>query len=226
MSKVLILRPRPAADVTAARARALRLDPIVAPLFEIRPLAWQMPSGAFDALLLTSANAARQAAHLPNLPCYAVGEATAEAARSAGLRDIVIGPSDGAAVLALAGADGRHRILHLCGEEHLALERDGIELVRRIVYRAEAAPQIPDAALAAIADGAVVLLHSPRAARTFASLIRDRNKVQIAAISRVTADAAGQGWGAVQSAAEPRDQALLELAAQLCKAAQAQDRDR
>ena len=44
--KVLILRPQPGADETAARARALGLEPLVAPLFTVRPLAWTPPDPA------------------------------------------------------------------------------------------------------------------------------------------------------------------------------------
>ena len=41
--KVLILRPQPGADESAARARALGLDPVVAPLFSLRPRSWEPP---------------------------------------------------------------------------------------------------------------------------------------------------------------------------------------
>ncbi len=82
--KILVLRPQPGADETAARARDLGLEPVVAPLFTVRPLAWTAPDpAAFDAVMLTSASAARQAseglAPFKQLPCYAVGEATAAA---------------------------------------------------------------------------------------------------------------------------------------------------
>ena len=221
---MLILRPEPGAGESAARAQALGLEPVVAPLFTVRPLPWRPPEGPFDALLLTSANAARHAGALPKLPCYAVGEATASAARRAGLAEVVTGSSDGAAALALAGADGRRRILHLCGQDHLPLDAPGIEVVRRSVYAADALPALPDAAAAALASGAIVLLHSGRAARIFAALAGARQAVRIAAISPAAAAAAGHGWAEVRTAPEPRDQALLELAAQLCKAAAAQER--
>jgi uroporphyrinogen-III synthase len=226
VNRVLVLRPQPAADQTAARARALGLDPVVAPLFEIRSVPWLLPDGSCDALLLTSANAARAAGPLPDLPCYAVGETTAAAARSAGLRQVACGPSDGGAALALAAADGHRRILHLCGREHIPLEQPGIEVVRRVVYAAEEAAALAEEAREAVAAGAVVLLHSPRAARTFAACVERRDEIRIAAISPAAADAAGDGWRAVGTAVEPRDQALLEVAAQLCKAARAQDGDR
>ena len=61
--KILVLRPQPGADETAARARALGLELVVAPLFAVAPLAWTPPDPAgFDAVMLTSASAARQAA--------------------------------------------------------------------------------------------------------------------------------------------------------------------
>ena len=82
---VLILRPEPGASATAARARTLRLEPVVAPLFVVRPLAWEPPDPAgLDAVMLTSGNAPRLAGDgmtpFLRLPCYAVGEATADAA--------------------------------------------------------------------------------------------------------------------------------------------------
>ena len=226
MTPILILRPQPAADETAARARALGLEPIVAPLFAIRPLPWELPDDDFDALLLTSANAARQAGTLPQRPCYAVGEATAAAARAAGLRDVLVGPSDGPATLARIRAEGHRRVLHLCGRDHLPLEQDGIEMIRRVVYAAEAVRALPAAARDALAGGAVVLVHSPRAARTLAALVERKDGVRLAAISPAAAEAAGPGWREVRATARPRDEALLEVAAQLCKAAPAQDRDR
>ena len=61
-NEVLILRPEPGAGRTAERARKLGLVPVVAPLFAIRALPWTPPDAAgFDAVMLTSANAAREA---------------------------------------------------------------------------------------------------------------------------------------------------------------------
>ena len=219
-SDVLILRPEPGASESAARARALGLAPVVAPLFEVRPVAWAPPEGAAEALLLTSANAARhggpQLASLRHLPCYAVGEATAAAARAAGSEDVRTGPGDGAAAVAMMAGDGVRRALHLCGRDHLPLRHDGVAIERRIVYEAVAADRLPAAAVDALVSGALVLLHSPRAASTFAGLVAERSGVRIAAISAAAAEAAGDGWAEVAVAPEPRDQPLLELAARLC----------
>ena len=82
MKPVLVLRPEPAATATAEKARSLGLEPIVVPLFEIQRVAWDAPDpSAFDALLLTSANAIRiggdQLQALRGLPVHAVGDRTA-----------------------------------------------------------------------------------------------------------------------------------------------------
>ncbi len=218
---MLILRPQPGADETARRARALGLEPVVAPLFTVEPLAWAMPAGRFDAVLLTSANGARHGLTpgLARLPCYAVGEATAAAARAAGAGQVVAGPSDGAAAVSLMAEAGVTRALHLCGREHIALSHRGMIIDRTVVYAAHAASELPAQARRALEAGAVALLHSPRAAALFASLVQRREGVRIAAISGATAEAAGPGWAAVHVAEAPRDQALLELAARLCKTA-------
>jgi uroporphyrinogen-III synthase len=219
---VLILRPEPGASRSWERGRALGLEPVKAPLFEIRPLPWEAPPpDDYDGVLLTSAHAARQAGpalrSFTHLPCYAVGEATAGAAREAGFTRVEARESDGAAALASAGAAGARRLFHPCGRDHLALGQAGIKVDRRIVYAAEAADRLPAAALDALERRALVLLHSPRAAALFGLLAGKRAPVAVAAISPAAAEAAGEGWALKAVAAAPRDEALLELAAKLCQ---------
>lgn len=218
----LILRPQPGADETAERARAMGLEPVTAPLFTVRSLAWSAPDPAeFDAVMLTSASAARMAgeglAAFAGRPCYAVGEASGAAARAIGFSDVREGPEDGAALLPMMAGDGVASVFHPCGRDHLALGLAGVAITRVPVYAAEAAARLPDEAEAAIAAGAVALLHSGRAAALLAALVGDKTGVSIAAISPRTARAAGAGWGSVAVAPYPRDQALLELAAKLCQ---------
>ena len=222
MSRLLILRPQPGADETAQRARALGLEPVVAPLFTIRPLPWQAPEASeVAAVMLTSANAARHGgeglAPLLGLTCYAVGEATADAARAAGFTDVRVGPEDGVALLMAMEADGVAAALHLCGADHVSFEPAEIRIRRIPVYKAEAVAELPEIAAAALDGDPVALLHSPRAARHFAALVGDRSRVTIAAISARTARAAGEGWRTLVVAPRPRDEALLELAAKLCQ---------
>jgi uroporphyrinogen-III synthase len=97
------------------------------------------------------------------------------------------------------------------------VEHPQVPIERRIVYAAEAAGTLPPEAGHALERGALALLHSPRAAALFASLVAERGRRRIAAISPAAAAAAGEGWAEAHAAAAPRDQALLELAARLCK---------
>lgn len=218
MKKLLVLRPEPAASETAARARALGLEPLVAPLFTILPLDWVPPDpAAFDAVMVTSANAVRHGgaglAQFRSLPCYAVGERSAAAAAAAGFPDVRTGPGDGAALVARMAAEGVRSAFHPCGRERMPLAAPGLRIMDVPVYAAEPAGRLP-----ADPDGTLVLLHSPLAAARFASFVPEgRERIAIAAISRAAAEAAGSGWGDVAIAGRPRDEALLELAAKLCQ---------
>lgn len=225
MRPLVILRPQPGAGRTAARAAALGLDPVVAPMFTVQPLGWTPPDPVgHDAILLTSANAASLAGggvtSLLALPCYAVGEATADAAAAAGFDDVRVGPSDAAALLRLMTDDGVRRALHLSGRDHMPTVAP--EIITRIaVYAADPVEAFSTEADAALRSGAVTVLHSPRAAAHFAALVDraglERDTLDLATISLAAADAAGEGWHSKQAAGRPRDDALLELAAKLCK---------
>ncbi len=219
MSLLLVLRPEPGAGATAARAATLEHACVVAPLFAVHPLDWAPPDPRdFDAVLMTSANAARLGgpalARFTALPLHAVGAATAAAARAAGFTQVVTGEADAGALLAHAARDGIGRLLHLAGREHVAAERAGMHVERRIVYASEPVEALPPAAGEALAGGAVALLHSPRAAALFARLAPDR--VRIVCLSPAVADAAGGGWASVAIAAAPTDDALLAAAAGVC----------
>lgn len=214
MTRVIVLRPEPGASETVARAQALGLHALSIPLFEIEPVAWAMPNKTdYDGLLLTSVNALRHGGaklhSLTNLPAYAVGEATAEAARAAGFRIERAGESG---VDRLLQSMAPHlKLLHLCGEDHKSPNAAEQIITAVPVYRAAAR----DVALKNVSE-AVALIHSPRAARRFADLIGDRSTVAIAAISSAAADAAGAGWARIAAAEQPTDEALLALAARLC----------
>lgn len=221
MRAVLILRPQPGADETAARARARDLEPVVAPMFTVQPLAWTAPAaGGFDAILFTSANSPRHGgeglAAFSALPCYAVGEATALAAAEAGFGHVRTGPSDGAAVVQMMARDGIMRAFHPTAPDTAALEGAGVEIVSVPVYTSHAADRLSDVAVAAIHAGAIVLLHSPRAAALVSERIGDlRAQTRIAAISDAAAASAGAGWAGIGVALEPRDDALLAAAEEL-----------
>jgi uroporphyrinogen-III synthase len=193
------------------------LEAVVRPAFEVRALAWDAAEpGRYDAILFTSANAPRLGGSgleaLTALPAYAVGEATAAAARAAGFETIGVGVGDGAAMIAQAAAEGVRRALHLCGRDNIPLRHPHVEVEQRVVYASEPLDVPLD-----VPAGAVVLLHSPRAAAFFAGRVGERRAIRVAAISPAAAEAASGGWAAVAVAAEPRDEALLEVARALCQ---------
>jgi len=217
MRRVLVLRPEPGAGATVSRAAAFGLEAVAAPLFTIQPIAWSPPTERPDALMLTSAHAIRHAGPAlmlhRALPAYAVGSATAEAAVSAGFPDVRIGPSDAAALLAMMARDGIRSALHVAGREHKEADHPMVRVTRRVVYGADPVDALPDAARAALPDGAMALLHSPRAAALFGELVGDHTGIAIAAISPAAAEAAGGGWRAVVIAERPSDASLLAAAA-------------
>lgn len=226
---VVVLRPQPGADATASRAAGLGFVATIAPIFRLGAIAWQGPPAAdYDALMLTSAAAARlggpQLALYRALPLFAVGEATAAAARGAGFRDVQAGTADAAAILGQIARRGYARVLHLAGREHRATEAAGVRVDRRIVYAADPLPAMDQAGVAALRSGAIALLHSPRGAAHFASLTAQadvpRALIRIAAISPAAASAAGEGWSAIAIADRPSDAGILAAAARLCDQAE------
>lgn len=215
---LLVLRPEPGASATAAAIREMGREAVAAPLFSVRPVAWTLPADMPEAVLMTSANAARhggaQLDALTHLPLYAVGKATARAGCGVGFGRILVGEADADAIVARARADGIGRLLHLAGREHRAIASDRPAIERRIVYASDAVSALPVEAAAVLPD-AVALLHSPRAAALFAALV-DRLGIAIAAISPVALAAAGTGWRKTALAERPEDASLLAAAAKLC----------
>ena len=213
---LLIVRPQPGADATAARARALELEPVSVPLFAIKPIDWTPPdSEHFDALLLTSANAVRHAGEAVSryaaLPTFAVGHATQAAANASGLGVVATGDSGVEAILPVIEEKGWTRVLHLAGRDHHPYPPTALQVTTCIVYAAiETDAALPDPPY-------VALLHSERAATRLAQLASDRAAIAIVAISSDVATAAGLGWRHVAIAPTSEDAAMLALAARLCE---------
>ena len=220
MRRLFVFRPEPAASRTVEKAKSLGLDVAAIPLFELEPIDWALPdAGQFDAILLTSANAVDLAGdkleRLRAFPVHAVGEATAVAATVAGLGVATIG--NGGIDDLLAEIEPEERLLHLCGEDRRNPNRPRQPITVVPVFRARERTDV--GALAEELRGQVAVLHSPRAAQRLAELVRGevRSTVRVAAISKATADAAGDGWAEVRAAEKPSDTVLLALAARLCK---------
>jgi uroporphyrinogen-III synthase len=215
MTRLLVLRPQPGADVTVEKARARGLEAVAVPLFEVEPVAWEVPEqSGFDGLLLTSANALRHGGEgltqLRGLKVYAVGDATTDAAREAGF-DVAATGNSGVDRL-LGSIEPDLKLLHLCGADRREPQDAKQQITSVTAYRAVelATPDLSQA------EDSIVLIHSPRAGRRFADLVTDRSSIAVAAISEAAAEAVGKGWRAVAIAEKPTDDALLALAACLC----------
>jgi uroporphyrinogen-III synthase len=213
VKKLLLIRPEPGLSASAERARALGLEVLCYPLFRVEPMEWDAPDPAdYDGLLLTSANAVREAgpelSKLTVLPVHAVGPSTAAAARDVGLNVATTGSGNLSDLLSALPAS--LRLLHLAGVDHRS---DGeARIDRRITYRSVT---VPDPGLPSL-DGMVVAVHSPRAGKRLAELSGRRGTAAIAAISDTAAAACGRGWAEIAVAEEPNDKSLLALAAGLC----------
>jgi len=217
--KLLIIRPQPGADATAHRLRAAGYEPILMPLFSIEVLPMQRRSAdGYDALLLTSGNAARAAGEFltnnPATPIYAVGSATASALYALSLPVTKTGSEGVEALVRIAVADGHQRLLWLAGEDHSPIPPiDDVGIDIDIIYRS-AMVSTPDNFVHQITKSDVVILHSSSAARHFADLCCTMNlpraNITLATFSSAIAEAAGENWAAMIIADAPNDAALLK----------------
>jgi len=221
--RLLALRPEPGLAATLERAGAMGLAITGHALSEIRAVAWDCPDPAgIDGLLIGSANAILHGGpHLARLrekPVYAVGEATAAAARAAGFAVAMTGSGGLQGVLDAIAAPCH--LLRIAGEEHVPLTPPtGVTFAEVIAYRSVALPLDPAAAL--LGSGEVlVLLHSAATARHFAAecdrLGLARAAIALAALGPRIAAAAGEGWAAIHTAARPDEASLMQLVFDLC----------
>jgi uroporphyrinogen-III synthase len=220
---LIVLRPEPGNTATTARARKVGIETHAVPLFNVEAIAWSADAPArYVGVLLTSANAIRHAGpklqSYLHLPAFAVGEATATEARAAGFLSVVAGKGDIARLIAHISTLGLHRLLHLSGEQVTPFDAMGLEIDRHVVYRSVAVA-CPPPLTQLTAHAPVALLHSARAAVRFSQLIDTgtRSTIVLIAISAAVAAAASDGWEKVAVADEPRDEAMLEIAARLCR---------
>jgi len=227
MSRHLIaLRPEPGLAATLERARSMGLRATGQALSEIRAVAWECPDPAeIDGLLIGSANAILHGGgHLARLvgkPVYAVGEATAAAARAAGFTVALTGRGGLQGVLDAVPAPCH--LLRIAGEEHVPLvPPPGVTSAEVIAYRSAMLPLDPAADLLASGE-ALVLLHSAATAAHFAAecdrLGLLRSAIILVALGPRIAAAAGEGWAAIHAAERPEEAALMQLAFDLCGAA-------
>src|SRR5438045_3809605 len=110
---VLVTRPLPDGETTAADLRARGFEAIAAPMLRFEAFGFRDDDVIYGAVIVTSANALRAVesrlagSYLLKLPLFAVGERTAAAARAAGFAEVVAGEGDAAALRDLVIENGK-----------------------------------------------------------------------------------------------------------------------
>lgn len=184
--RLLLTRAQPEAQASAERLRRLGHDVRIAPMLDIAilppPAALRDPA----AIALTSANAVRAVATWPQarawtaVQVFAVGEATAEAARAAGFTRVTSAKGGSAELAALIATLGAGAGPVLCpvaetpaGDLVGALRAAGLAVHRVTAYRATAATELQAPARDAIVSRALdaILFYSERGATTFVGLV-------------------------------------------------------
>jgi uroporphyrinogen-III synthase len=204
---VLVTRPRPDDEATAAGLRARGFEVLLAPMLRFEPVAFDDDENLdeevrYGAVIVTSANALRgieaqlKASQLLKLPLFAVGEHTAAAARTigfetvvpatggaAGLRDLVLASvkaktlKKASPLLYLAGADLARDLAGELGER-------GFTIVTQTTYRMVPLSGLPRETCDAFAANRIeaVLHYSRRSARAFLESVRAAG-VEISALA-------------------------------------------
>ncbi|HTX50400.1 MAG TPA: uroporphyrinogen-III synthase [Caulobacteraceae bacterium] len=227
-----ITRAQPGADATARRLEEIRLSSVVAPLLVVEPI----PGAAVDladaaAIVFTSANAVAAFAALSperSLRVFAVGDATAGAARGERFRNVLSTQGDVhalAAALAARRRELRGVIVYPAAAEPAqdlaaALAPAGLTVRQTAVYETVAAPP-PASLLARLPEIDGVLLHSAKAAGALAEVLLDHPAPHITAycLSRqVAAPLHGADLAGVRVAPAPNEAALLALLESLAAA--------
>jgi uroporphyrinogen-III synthase len=190
---VLVTRPLPDGETTAADLRARGLEVVICPMLRFEPFGFaDEAESPYGGIVVTSANAVRaveqQLANSPlrKLPLFAVGDRTAAVARAAGFAKVFSADGDAANLRDLVVESAKAKklkkkspLLYLAGEEvsrDLAgeLREQGFEVVTHIAYRMVPAKSLPGEVVDGFAAGRIeaVLHYSRRSARAFVEAIR------------------------------------------------------
>ncbi len=188
---ILVTRPEPDNAATADALRRRGFDVLLAPVLQFEALPVRHEDGVrYGGVIATSSNALRAirshplAGQLIDLPVYAVGKRTAEAARLAGFANVLSADGDVTALhkLVVNAIPKRNRktpLLYLSGSDIAAdivasLAADGIVATPLVVYRMIPVADLSDSVRAAFAAQTIdaVLHYSARSAAAFVAAIR------------------------------------------------------
>lgn len=200
---VLVTRPHPDDEATAAALRARGFDVLRAPVLRFESVPFRDSMDArYGAVIVTSANALRgieprlKSHRLLELPLFAVGEQTAAAARHAGFTHVISAKGDATDLRSLVLASVKAKqlsnartLLYLAGADmarDLAAElgEHGLRVMTQTTYKMSPVPSLPREVCDAFAANQVeaVLHYSRRSARAFVEAARAAG-VEISALA-------------------------------------------
>lgn len=229
---VLITRTEPGASKSAASAIERGYEAIVSPLARIDYAGTAPDLAGVDALAVTSRHGVRAFAALTDdraLPVFAVGGATAEAARRNGFASVHSADGDACDLARLIAAKLRPGacILHVRGDivaGDLAgdLTARGFAVRSAAVYRTTPLDTLSAAARKALEarPGPILLVHSPAGGERLLAALKAAGIApetqRAAAISRAAAEPLRAGGiGRVETASQPDDAGVLDAADRL-----------
>ncbi|WP_215943277.1 uroporphyrinogen-III synthase [Pacificibacter marinus] len=197
----ITLISRPMEDAKALKRALLLMNPsikiILAPALEIVPIAYDLKTDVFDAIILTSKHAVPAAAKITSMtPILCVGDTTAQTARTFGLR-AVSAAGNAKDLIELVQASGATKVLYLRGahvqaDMEFELSLAGIETKSVVVYRqdsCEFSHEIQQSLLAA--TDLLVPVYSARSARIVSENLNGfAGDITLIAISETAAN----GW--------------------------------
>lgn len=229
----LLTRPEPDAQRTAAALHARGHHAVIASLLRIEPISGAtIGTGPWEAILVTSANTARTVMALSNcdalyaLPVLAVGERSAQAMRDAGFSDVA--SADGGVSDLARFVIGRMKpgaaLLYLTGEERSGdlagtLRAQNFAVTMAVIYRAVVVPNLPPAAVEALASSIDGVLHfSRRSAEAYVDAARRAGLLERALIAahyclstQVAEPLMRAGAPTIRIASRPMEADLLDL---------------
>jgi uroporphyrinogen-III synthase len=227
--RLLVTRPEPDNERTAAALRAQGHEVVLAPLLQIESVASaDFGSPPWAAILITSANGARALARHPRrsellaLPVLAVGGSSADAARAAGFSDVTSADGDASDLARLAAqrfAGSPRPLLYLAGEDRSGeLLVPGLTVRTVVVYRAARALQFPSAVRAALEQGKIdgVLHFSRRSVEGYLDCSRGMVELSLSPAHYCLSARAAEplrlaGATRIEVAARPEEASLLAL---------------
>lgn len=199
MNRVWVTRTQPGAGETAARLTEAGYRPVIAPLLSVGPPDEMPVIPESDALLIfTSRNGVGAFSNLTDRRHWdvvTVGDATAELAAQAGFVSVtsVSGTSSDIKNYVIGNIPRSRPVVHVSGavtrgEIVEALMAEGFQAQKSVVYQTHAAGSLPPIDVAAID---AVLVHSPLASKTLATLAPDLSNCVSVSISKAADQALG-----------------------------------